>query len=74
MSKALIFKVFVLTSVIAALSGCAQVKPWERGNLSKDIMAWDIDPLKSSLDSHIYFSKEGSSGGGQSAGGGCGCN
>ncbi|UTW46848.1 DUF4266 domain-containing protein [Bacterioplanoides sp. SCSIO 12839] len=59
---------------LIAMSGCAQVKPWERGNLSKDIMAWEIDPLKSSLDSHIYFSKEGSSGGGQSAGGGCGCN
>lgn len=60
--------------MLIAISGCAQVKPWERGNLSKDIMAWEIDPLKSSLDSHIYFSKEGSSGGGQSAGGGCGCN
>jgi hypothetical protein len=32
------------------------------------------DSLRSSLDNHIYFSKEGSSGGGQAAGGGCGCN
>ena len=56
------------------LGGCAQVKPWERGNLSKEVMAWQPDPLKGSLDNHIYFSKEGSSGGGQAAGGGCGCN
>jgi hypothetical protein len=37
-------------------------------------MAWDVDPMKARLDRHIYFSKEGSSGGGQAAGGGCGCN
>ncbi len=56
------------------LSACSAVKPWERGNLAQDIMALQGDPLKASLDNHIYFSKEGSSGGGQAAGGGCGCN
>ena len=69
-----LLSLLLMIVTLIAMSGCAQVKPWERGNLSKDIMAWEIDPLKSSLDSHIYFSKEGSSGGGQSAGGGCGCN
>ena len=67
-------KLTVLVLAIIAVSGCAQVKPWERGNLSKDVMAWQSDPLKGSLDNHIFFSKEGSSGGGQAAGGGCGCN
>lgn len=67
-------KLTVLMLAIVAVSGCAQVKPWERGNLSKDVMAWQSDPLKGSLDNHIFFSKEGSSGGGQAAGGGCGCN
>ena len=67
-------KLTVLVLAIVAVSGCAQVKPWERGNLSKDVMAWQSDPLKGSLDNHIFFSKEGSSGGGQTAGGGCGCN
>lgn len=67
-------KMAITLLVILFASGCAQVKPWERGNLSKDVMAWQTDPLKSSLDNHIFFSKEGSSGGGQAAGGGCGCN
>ena len=67
-------KLTVLVLAIVAVSGCAQVKPWERGNLSKDVMAWQSDPLKGSLDNHIFFSKDGSSGGGQTAGGGCGCN
>jgi len=57
-----------------ALNACATVKPWERGVLAKKEMAWQLDPMASSLQGHIYFSKEGSSGGGQAAGGGCGCN
>ncbi|MEW8507884.1 MAG: DUF4266 domain-containing protein [Candidatus Thiodiazotropha sp.] len=32
------------------------------------------DPIEASLDDHIYFSKEASSGGRGFAGGGCGCN
>ncbi len=67
-------KLLVIMLATIAVGGCAQVKPWERGNLSKDVMAWQTDPLKGSLDNHIFFSKEGSSGGGQAAGGGCGCN
>jgi hypothetical protein len=32
------------------------------------------DVITSSLDEHIYFSKEASTGGLGSGGGGCGCN
>lgn len=63
----------ILISVLFA-SGCTTVKPWQRGYLAKDVMGSSQDSLRSSLDNHIYFSKEGSSGGGQAAGGGCGCN
>lgn len=66
-----------LTTIVVCLlmlSACAQVKPWQRGNLAQDIMQSSIDPLADSLDGHIYSSKEASSGGGQAAGGGCGCN
>jgi hypothetical protein len=71
MNKILLLSI-ITTCVIA--SGCTTVKPWQRGYLSKDVMTSATDPLSSSLDNHIYFSKEGSSGGGQAAGGGCGCN
>lgn len=56
------------------LSACTQVQPWEMGYLAKDEMAWDADPLESALNDHIFFSKEASSGGNSTAGGGCGCN
>ncbi|MBL4606852.1 MAG: DUF4266 domain-containing protein [Pseudomonadales bacterium] len=68
-------KVYLLIGcLLLALSACTSVKPWERGVLAKKEMAWQLDPMESKLQSHIYFAKEGSSGGGQAAGGGCGCN
>ncbi len=67
-----------LTIGLAALllSGCAvqRVQPWERDILSQKKMQYSPDPLENYLDDHIYFSKEGSSGGAGVGGGGCGCN
>ena len=56
------------------LISCADVRAWERGYLAREEMAWDPDALESSLNDHIFFSKEASSGGNSAAGGGCGCN
>ena len=50
------------------------VQPWERDLLAKPEMSLNADPVDLGLDDHIYFSKEGSSGGRGFAGGGCGCN
>lgn len=58
------------------LTACAgePVKPWEKGNLAKPIMALDPDPLESRINLHIYNSKEAATGGYGVGGGGCGCN
>ena len=71
----LLLNLCVIFSVIA-LSGCSSlgVKPWERNLLAKDEMSLSADSIDLSLDDHIYFSKEGTSGGRGFAGGGCGCN
>lgn len=55
------------------LSGCSAVSPWERGTLAKPHMNLQLSPLQSSLRSHQYGSREAASGGGEAAGGGCGC-
>ncbi|WP_369600811.1 DUF4266 domain-containing protein [Hahella sp. SMD15-11] len=60
--------------VSALLAGCAEVKPWQRGELARTEMAFDPDAMQSSLKDHVYFSKEASSGGATAGGGGCGCN
>jgi hypothetical protein len=55
------------------LSACSNVSPWERGTLAKSHMNLQPSLLQSSLRSHQYGSREGASGGGEAAGGGCGC-
>ncbi len=56
------------------LMACSSVSPWERGILAKTEMAWEPSALRGQLEEHVYFSKEGSSGGYGVGGGGCGCN
>ncbi len=60
--------------VIVFTSGCANVKPWERGQLADYTMRPDRDPLSVSLSEHMWFSREASSGGRGVGRGGCGCN
>jgi hypothetical protein len=68
--------ILALIAAAAALAGCGSlgVQPWQRGNLAKPAMALNSDPITASIDDHIYFSKEATSGGRDFAGGGCGCN
>ena len=63
-----------LAAIALASSGCAAVKPWERGALAREDMAWQPDKLEAAIRSHVHFSKETSLGGGGTGGGGCGCN
>ena len=58
----------------SAAAGCATVKPWDRDLLAKESMKFAPLPIESAADEHIYFSKEGSTGGASVGGGGCGCN
>lgn len=71
MVKLLTFALLVIT-----LSGCssAGVKPWERGNLAKSSMTFGSESMIDATDDHVYFSKEGTSGGRSFGAGGCGCN
>lgn len=71
-----IISVIGLLSLPIILTGCSDlgVKPWERNILAQQEMNLISSPIESSLDDHIYFSKEASSGGQGFGGGGCGCN
>lgn len=63
-------------AVALVSGGCAAmvVHPWDRDLLADKRMSFDPHPMQSSIDDHIYFSKEGSTGGQNVGGGGCGCN
>ena len=70
----LIRTLLFFTFSLSLLAACTQVRPWERGILAKEEMAWRTNALEGALNDHIFFSKEASSGGSNAAGGGCGCN
>ncbi len=63
-------------AAVALSSGCAAtaVKPWDRDLLAQKKMSFNPSPAERAVDDHIYFSKEGSTGGQEAGGGGCGCN
>jgi hypothetical protein len=70
------YKQLVFFLLAIALVGCSveNVKPWQRGHLAKSAMIFGSDRLLDATDDHIYFSKEGTSGGRSFGAGGCGCN
>lgn len=61
-------------SVLEPMFTVEDVKPWQKGILAKKEMSLKGDPIDQYVDDHIYFSKEGSTGGASVGGGGCGCN
>jgi len=72
--SALIRTALALALLALVTSGCASVKPWQRGMLARSDMAWSPDPLEAARRGHIYFSKEASLDASGAGGGGCGCN
>lgn len=65
---------FLELSLAMFMSGCVNVKPWQRGALADYTMRPDRDELGLAQAEHIWFSREEASGGGGVGGGGCGCN
>lgn len=66
---------FALASVLLmTVTGCANVKPWQREHLADYTMRSDRDPLGQAQVQHIWFSREEANGGAGVGGGGCGCN
>lgn len=65
--------VLVLSGLLSSCSSLG-VKPWQRDLLARKSMQLNTEPNITAYQEHIYFSKEGSSGGRTFDGGGCGCN
>jgi hypothetical protein len=65
-----------LAAAALQLGGCASMSmnAWDRDLLAQKTMKLVPYRIESSVDEHIYYSKEGSTGGLHVGGGGCGCN
>lgn len=63
-----------LCALLAGLTGCATVQPWERGTLSSESMKLD-DCRTHRFERNVEVYREGAVGGnGGKSGGGCGCS
>lgn len=58
----------------SGVSGCVRVAPYERETLARRDMALTRNGDLASGEEHAHAYREGSSGGGDAKGGGCGCN
>ena len=59
--------------LLAAIAGCANVAPTQRGTLAKPEMQFDFDIANAKVTEQTYASTEAASGGRVTGGGGCGC-
>ena len=64
----------VSAALLLLASGCAEVKPWDRGILADYIMIPGRDPVGDMQKEHVYYSREEATGGHAVGGSGCGCN
>jgi len=64
----------IVSAALWPLGGCLGAAAWDHDLLARRAMALDTQPNLTAFHEHVYFSKEGSSGGRTTAGGGCGCN
>jgi hypothetical protein len=58
----------------AALIGCQRVSPYQRETLARPDMQFGSNAALLNGEQHAQAYREGSSGGGEAHGGGCGCN
>jgi len=63
----------ILLLALFNLTGCSDVKSWQRGYLAKSVMQADSNPELNSMAQHAYGSREAGSVYGKSTGAGCGC-
>jgi len=63
-----------LAGLTILLTACSTVAPWERDVTARKSMQLTKNANFAAINDHIYYSKEGSTGGRSTDGGGCGCN
>ena len=71
------YRWLVVASLLAGglcTAGCATVRPEEKEYLAEPAMTWGDESIVLQHEQHILDNREGSTGGGNSSGGGCGCN
>ena len=64
----------LLVAVLWGVSACATVRPEDRERLADPSMTFQSANMAQRHEQHVIENREGSNGGGNARGGGCGCN
>ena len=72
--RSAVAKLLVVGAACTMLAGCANVKPWERGDLARPEMQLAGNPGLEKALAKTFSAKEAANGGAGVGGGGCGCN
>ena len=66
-------RIVALALLIAAATGCATVRPYERSVLMSRVMQDPVDPLEAGFDAHVFGTREAMTGATTTGGASCGC-
>jgi hypothetical protein len=61
-------------ATLLGLAACAGVRPEDKEHLAEPAMTWGDEGVSEQHEQHVLDNREGSTGGGETRGGGCGCN
>jgi hypothetical protein len=64
----------LVAALASSAAACATVRPEQRERLSDPSMSFESASMAGRHEQHVIENREGSSGGGNARGGGCGCN
>jgi hypothetical protein len=67
-------KLLVAAWIALACAACAGVRPEDKEHLAEPAMTFGQEGMTEEHEQHVLDNREGSTGGGDSRGGGCGCN
>ena len=61
-------------AMLLGLGGCVSVRPEDKEHLAEPAMTFGGEGMSEQHEQHVLDNREGSTGGGDTRGGGCGCN
>lgn len=67
-------RLLLTAAVLLAIQGCVGVRPEQKEHLAEPAMTFGDEGLAEQHEHHVLDNREGSTGGGDARGGGCGCN
>ena len=68
------FSRLVLLGLLLATSACVSVRPEDKEHLAEPAMTFGEESMTEEHEQHVLDNREGSTGGADTRGGGCGCN